>query len=70
MRLLFKKDTAILELMQTVSRQYSDVLRRRERYRVRNDASTGQSVGSAFMHKEMCSLLFKFFYFRYLNCTN
>ena len=67
MCLLFKKDAVILELVQTDSGQCSELLRWWSRYRARSDTRTGQSLGSAFLHWEMHSTLFKIFFIHHLN---
>ena len=70
MCLLLMKATVVLEMVQTASRQCSDVSRQRAHSRVRSDANTGKSLGSAFMPLEMHSPLFKKFCIRYLKWTN
>ena len=60
MCLIFKKFAAVLELIQTASGQYSKVLRQREYSRVRSNASTGQSLGSAFLPWDMHSPFLNF----------
>ena len=57
---LFKRVIAILERMWTASGQGSDVLKKRERTRVRIDATMVQSLGYAFLPWEMNSPLFSF----------
>ena len=55
MFLLLTRATAFLELVQTTSEQYSDVIRTQAHSRVHSDASVGQSLGSAFLPWEMFS---------------
>ena len=67
MCLLFKKFTAIVELVQKASGQCYCVLKMRARSSAHSDAITGEIIGSVFLPWEMHSPLFMIFYVRYQN---